>query len=486
MKLLRFLPLLLLAAAVIYVGPPLRQYAAARGAIPPGVTLGGAAIATETTAEAAAQLRDLFESPVLVFHGQRRILLRPAEIDYRVAAEEMVAAAQERGQGLAFARDFLFHLLGRPPLGGDIPLQYSYDRAKLGAWLQAQADAYDNDPAPAYAKLDTLTFVPGLPGRYTNLNESAIAILRAFTSFNDRTAALALVETPALPPDPTTLEAAFRQRLERFPGIYSLYFQDLHSGAAIDIDGDTPFAGMSTVKIPILLKLYHDYELPLSPTLSNWISDTVQSEIASNAAANALMYHIGGGDTLSGARRVTEFMRELGFENTFIAIPYDSDLRPPAVRTPANVNPQYNTFPDPAMQTTPRDIGELLAEIGQCAEGRGNLIAAYPGRIRAEECQELVGWLEQNPMGYLIKYGVPKDARIGHKHGYAADSQGDVAIIYGPEGPYILSIFVYQYGWVVWEYSNPLMNDLSRLAWNYYLARAGQEQLPPFADDPAP
>ena len=77
-----------------------------------------------------------------------------------------------------------------------------------------------------------------------------------------------------------------------------------------------------------------------------------------------------------------------------------------------------------------------------------------------------------------------------HKHGYGTDTQGDVAIIYGPEGPYVLSIFVYQSGWVVWDQSNPLMNDLSRLIWNFFLYRAGEEQLPPFdkteetAEDP--
>ena len=86
-------------------------------------------------------------------------------------------------------------------------------------------------------------------------------------------------------------------------------------------------------------------------------------------------------------------------------------------------------------------------------------------------------------MGLLIRYGVPHEAAVAHKHGYAPDTQGDVALIYGPEGPYVLSIFVYQAGWVVWSYSNPLMNDLSRLVWNYYLALEGKEQLPMFTED---
>ena len=349
MKYLRLFILLAIAAAVVFIGPQLMDYIETRDAIPAGVTLGGMNIGGATAEEAAANLRSVFESPILVLHGDNRIVLRANEIGFRVDAETMVERAQKYGGGVYAVRDFLLYLLQKPPLGGDVPLIYDYDRDKLGAWLQAQADAYDNDPTPGYAKLDTLTFVPGQPGRYADLSESAINIVAAFQSSNDRSARLVLREMPATPPDFESLENALRQRLEKFPGIYSVYFQHLPSGEVIDIDADTAFAGMSTVKLPILLKVYHDYEAPLDDNITRWISDTVKSTTASNAAANALMYHIGKRDTLAGARAVTEFAHELGLDNTFIAIPYDSDLKPPIVRTPANTNPEYNTFPDPAM-----------------------------------------------------------------------------------------------------------------------------------------
>lgn len=480
MKLRFWLLLLLVLAAVVYLGPPFMAFNRARGVIPAGMTLGGAVITASTPDEAVAQLRQIFESPVLVYHGQRRLVLRAEQIGFRIEAEAMVAEAQRYQRGLYTLREFLFYLLERPPIGRDIPLRYRFDRDKLAAWLREQAAVYDNDPTPAYAKLDTLQFVPGQPGRYTDLADSAVRIIAAFSSAHNRQAHLVLHEQPPLPPTPETLEDALRRRLERFNGIYSLYYEDLTTGEVIDIDGDTAFAGMSTVKIPILLKLYHDYDLPLDPATTRWISETVTSETASNAGANALLYRIGDGDTLTGARRVTEFVRQLGYQNTFIAVPYDSDLTPPRIVTPANANPEYNTYPDPAMQTTPTDIGRILADIGRCAEGRGNILAAFPDRLNPAKCQDLIGWLERNPMGYLLRYGVPKEARVAHKHGYGTDTQGDVALIYGPAGPYVLAVFVYQYGWVVWDQSNPLMNDLSRLVWNYYLARLGREQLPPF------
>lgn len=480
MKTGRLLFLLILAALIVFLGPRYTVYRANRDAIPAGVTLGGANIGGQTAAAAAANLRQIFESPILLEVGDERVVITAADIGFRIDAEAMVAEAQSYGKGWKGVRDFILFLAERPPLGGDVPLRYTYDRGLLGSRVQAIADTYDHPPIPGHANMDTLQFTPGQSGRSTDLNQTAKNILDAFANPVNRVAQAVQTESTLVPPDRDSLEAAMRQRLEQFSGIYALYMKDLNTGMEIDIDGDTAFAGMSTVKIPILLKIYMDNELPLSPQITDWISTTVRSTTASNAAANALLATIGDGDKMLGVQRVTSMVHEMGFQNTFIALPYDSNLSPPVIRTPANTNPEYNTNPDPAMQTTPKDIGQILAEIGYCAQGKGNLIAAFGDRITADECDELIGWLEQNPLGWLIRYGIPKQARMGHKHGYAPDTQGDVAIIYGPQGPYVLSIFVYQYGWVLWDQSNPLMYETSRLVWNWYLARAGRPQLPPY------
>ena len=63
MKLLRFF-FLVAGAAVVFVGPQLRNYVAGRDAVPPGVTLAGANIGGATADEAAANVRKVFEAPV--------------------------------------------------------------------------------------------------------------------------------------------------------------------------------------------------------------------------------------------------------------------------------------------------------------------------------------------------------------------------------------------------------------------------------------
>ncbi len=479
LRLLRWGFILALAALILFLGPYYVNYARGRDAIPPGVTLAGMKIGGETPAEAVANLRAIYERPILVWHGDNRLVLRPEDIDFHVDAEGMVQEAQAYARGWNAIWNFIFYVTGKSPIPHDIPLSYSYDREKLADWINDQSKTYDHEPLPPTVNLETLSFSAGRPGVRTEPGQTAINIIRGFTDPYDREARFALITEQDEKPGFEALERAMRARFEKFPGVYASYFQFLPTGEEIDIDADTAFSGMSTVKLGILLLTYMDNDLPLPDNITKWISVTMTSPTASNAAANALMFHLGDGDVMKGVRRVNDFYREFGLKNTFIQTPYNSDIIPAPIQTPANANPQYHTNPDPAMQTTPRDMGVLMAEIGRCAEGKGALLAAYPEKLTPEKCQDLIGWLEQNPLGWLIKYGVPKGTRIGHKHGYAPDTQGDVAIIYGPEGPYVLDIYVYQYGWVVWDMSNPLMGDISRLVWNFFLFRTGQEQLPP-------
>ena len=46
--------------------------------------------------------------------------------------------------------------------------------------------------------------------------------------------------------------------------------------------------------------------------------------------------------------------------------------------------------------------------------------------------------------------------------------QNDVALIEGPTGPYVLSLFLYRPGWMDWETSNSAMKDTSRIVWNFF------------------
>ncbi len=96
------------------------------------------------------------------------------------------------------------------------------------------------------------------------------------------------------------------------------------------------------------------------------------------------------------------------------------------------------------------------------------MIAVYGDAITPEECQQALKYMSYNEMTELLVGGLPEGAQAVHKHGYVPDTHGDVAAIWGPAGPYVLSVFLYRPHWLEWHYSNPTMQELARATWNVF------------------
>ncbi len=469
-----------LALVVVLVGffvPPYMAWSRAQGIIPPGVTLAGQAINGPTLASVDAQLNDLFMTPVAVYYRDQRVLLRPETIGFRVRTRVMVAEARRIGNAFYMTRTFLLYLLGRTPPTRDIPLIVSWDAERLNAWLDDLASRFDRPPQPPRPRTESFTWQPGTPGYRLNKEASVPRIISALKRLgDDRVAHLVVEETPPPPPDMDALATMLRARVEAFPGVAAVFVRDLDTGEEVNIYGsDVPFSGMSTMKIPILLAVYVALDQRPEGTLREWMTETITSTTgAGNYTANRLLRFLGDGDPLAGARQVTALLRTLGLENSFVIAPYDwRGAAPQVVRTPANQNPRFNTAPDPLIQTTAEDIGLLLGMVVNCARGRGTLLAAFPDRITPDECQDLLDILARNPVtDALLPAGLPKGTRYVHKHGYAADTHGDVAAVWGPDGIYIISVFLSTPNqWLVWDTSNRTFTDLSRLTWEFFTLR---------------
>jgi hypothetical protein len=85
-------------------------------------------------------------------------------------------------------------------------------------------------------------------------------------------------------------------------------------------------------------------------------------------------------------------MKALGLENTFLAGYFYSGAPLLKVyKTPGNQRADITTDPDLYSQTTPAEVGQLLADIYQCAnDNGGSLIAAFGDEITQEECQLMI------------------------------------------------------------------------------------------------
>jgi hypothetical protein len=240
----------------------------------------------------------------------------------------------------------------------------------------------------------------------------------------------------------------------------------------IIVDPDIAFTASSTMKIPVVTSYLINRGSDLSPDISNSISQTLGK--SSNDATDTVLSAI---DPNTGPVTVTEDMRKIGLESTFLAGFFTNPayLLPAIPATPGNSRPDVTTEPDSYSQTTPSEMGSLLTDIYQCAQNNGGaLIAAFPDKVSPATCQLLIDFMAQDKLGSLIQGGVPDGTLVPHKHGYVPASDGivhdisDVGIVYSPGGNYVLAIYTYHPVTNIWDITNPLIGDLTKAVYNYF------------------
>lgn len=486
MRTLLLILLIALLLVAVLLGPSAYAFYGSQGPLPGRVTLSGMPPAGNTLEDVARNLHETFQQPIAVYYDGQRIILMPEDIGFEVDVNAMIAEAVPHGEGLGFWRPFLGEVIDRPVRPIDVPLKYTIDENKLTSWFAEVAERRDEQArapygvalAPGTPFTTTFMFQAGKPGLELEPNLSLPRILDALTSPGNREAHLVLVEVPPPPPTMAELQKLLENRAERFPGLVSIFVREVGGQEEVAIDPEIAFAGMSTMKIPIITELYRSV-LDQGPGVETTKLLTSTMGLSGNFTANLLLRQIGGGEIgaeWAGADRVTATLHNLGLRNSFMATPYDQEALPRSYTTPANSRQDVTTQPDSHMQTTAKDIGLLLEWIVQCSEGGGTLIAAYPGQLTPEECQQLLEFMALNKQGILLENGVPPDARMVHKHGFVEDSHSDAAVVWGPTGPYVVAVFIYKYGWVEWPLSTSLMGDVSKAAWDYFtlVANGGQ------------
>jgi beta-lactamase class A len=249
----------------------------------------------------------------------------------------------------------------------------------------------------------------------------------------------------------------------------SAFVMDLNTGQAVSLVPNVAYSGMSLIKIPILVEVYH--KLEFQPEQQTAIDLAQMMICSSNDATNAMLGFSGDGDMLAGTGNVTKTMQALGLKNTFITSPIRSDPRATAVpvgpfKTQAD---QTSTDPDPFNQSTPADLGYLLSSIYYCAkDGTGALITGLGGAITQEECKKMVLLLTSDKIGVMIEAGVPDTAQVAHKHGWVEQTMGDAGIVYTPGGDFVLVVMMSERPVLRWTQEFPRVSEITRTVYNYY------------------
>ncbi len=468
MRTSRIVLLVILIVVTIAFFYKLDEYRAYQHRIPLGVSLASVPVGGKWEDEALGLLGEAFSEPVKLSYLDNSLLLHPQDVGFQLKADKMLEEVNKLKAETGFWPGFVNYVLNQEPQPVDIPLQANHDEGQLKDFLTSIAKEYDHPLQEPYVNASTLALVTGRPEQRLDIEASLLLVTSALNSATDREVDLAVnLGPPPREPGLWMMEQMIQGIMADFPGFYSIYIKDLATGEEFADDADVAYAGMSILKIAIMVQAYRYLDAPPDLDTTKILSETMT--LSGNFTANLLLrYTIGDGDAYEGVRRLNESLRYLGLVNTFMATPYDEDVLPQRISTPANQRTDVNTNPDPFMQTTPQDIGRLLEMIYQCANGGGTLIAAYPNELTSDECQAMLDMMSQNHIGALIEAGVPEGTRVAHKHGWVGDTHGDTGIVFTPGGDYVLCVYLYHKDWLEWEVSSPLMARVSEATYNYF------------------
>lgn len=481
---LRWISLLFLAAAIVLTMVELTTYSRLRANYPAGMTIAGVAVGGVDPQTATQRLLQVYESPIEIQYAGAVIHMDPGLAGFQIDTEAMLAAADLQRTGSSFWGGFWDYLWTRQPSTTDVPLVASVNEERLRAYLRDEIKPRYDIPAVAAQPIPGQpAFAAGTTGQELDTNRAVLLIEDALRSPTNRSVALTFQRTAPGRPPLQNLETLLKQIIElsRFDGVVGVYMLDLQTGAEIHfgydrlqpipVEPDIAFTASSTIKIPILVSVYKH----LGPVLDEAVTFDVLEMItkSENPSSDRLMERIAAG---RGPLAVTEDMRAIGLENTFIAgYFYDGAPLLQVFKTPSNQRGDVVTSPDIYNQTTPSEMGALLADLYQCAQnGGGALIAAFPGQIDQAACQQMIEYLKRNKIGVLLEAGIPDGTQIAHKHGWISGPSGiiqnisDAGIVYSPGGNYVIVVFVYHPVQTVWEPVSGMITQISQAVYNYF------------------
>jgi len=464
-------------------------YSRQRNNYPRGMTIAGVHVGGVDPQIASERVLQVYSTPIEVQYGEASIHVDPSIVGFELEMDSMIAAADLARTGGSFWGGFWNYLWNRDPTPVEVPLSATIAEDRLRSYLQNEISArYDEPPTPAQPVPGSTTFTAGTPGVVLDIDRAVRLIEDTLRSPSNRTVVLSFQQTVASRPTMENLEILLQQNitLADFDGVMGVYLQDLQNGqeihfamdqgALIPVNPDVAFTASSTIKIPILLSYYIKNGSGPVDEQTNALMIEMMKE-SNNNASDAIMNRI---DPTTGPLIVSQNMKTLGLNNTFLAGFFCSAEFPcPLLQkfeTPANQRADVSTDPDSFNQTTPSEIGMLLADIYQCAETSGGaLIAAFPDKITSEICQQTISLLASDKIGSLIQAGVPEGTQVAHKHGWITDPASgviknisDAGIVYTPGGNYVLVIYAYHPVQTVWEPVSVLFAEMSQAVYNYY------------------
>ena len=466
-----------------------RQYDALISRYPSGTTIAGIPVGGLDAQSAGLRLiRAYTQTPVelLINEGSSAstIQVQPAVVGQSIDLQGMLSAADKARTGPRYWSGYWDYLWNRLPASFDVPLTCDVSTEKLHAFLEDQiAPRYSQLPQPGFPVLGDVLFQPGKPGLSLELSGADEKIQAALCSQTQRVVQLTTqpVSATAASLDGLAPMLEILTQGSNYDGMIEVYFQDIKTGQEINyafnqghlVTPGIAFTGASTIKIPVMISAYKRLDTPLPAELQKRME--LMIDLSDNGSTDDVMKQ--ALDENIGPIQVTQDMQALGLQNTFLAgFFYAGAPLLQRYKTPANQRSDLNTQPDIYNQTTPEDMGRLLAAIERCAaDGSGLLTRTFSGKITQSKCQEMTALLKKNRKGVLLEAGLPEGTPIAHKYGWVTDSTdgllhtaSDAAIVYTPGGSFVFTVYLYHPVQLPWDDSQRLVARLATAVYNFY------------------
>jgi beta-lactamase class A len=483
--LIRGISIAILSIALVLVVISLIGYSRQRNNYPGGMKIAGVAVGGVDPQIASQRVLQVYTSPIEVQYGEAIIHVDPSLVGFELDMDSMMAAADLERTGGSFWGGFWNYLWNRDPQPVEIPLSATIAEDRLRAYLQTEISArYDEPPTPAQPIPGSTSFQPGAPGKVLDIERSVRLIEDTLRSPNKRTIVLSYGQSAPTRPTISNLEILLKQLITTadFDGVIGVYMLDLQTGQEIhfaldqgqeiSVEPDVAFTASSTIKIPVMVSYFiKNGTAQLDEQTDALLLEMIRK--SDNNATDAIMNRI---DPNTGPLIISDNMKTIGLNDTFLAgffAPGSPLLK--NFETPANSRNDVSTDPDSYNQTTPIDMGMLLADIYQCATTNGGaLVAAFPDKITGDVCQKIVNYLSADKIGVLIEAGVPEGTQIAHKHGWVTGTDGvihnfsDASIVYTAGGNFVLSVYAYHPVQIVFDQANTLFASLGDAVYNFY------------------
>ncbi len=240
------------------------------------------------------------------------------------------------------------------------------------------------------------------------------------------------------------LKASLEQRIQGWDGAWSIYMKDLSNDESFIIN-DTAMNSASCMKLFVLgtvVDAIDKGELEETGEILAHMESMIS--VSSNENTNALLYILGDGILADGIGKVNSFIQSHGY---------------------SSMTHEYNGFQDTSTildsshtnQISAKDAGLLLESI-------------YHRTLSSRKvCNRIEGWLLNQATRYKIPAGVDASAlsdgsvQIGNKTGETDNTENDTALVFTPEGDYVLCVMSHD-----WNSKNQAQSRISLISGDVY------------------